>query len=216
MNWAELLSEIRTDLADTGTSPRWTDAYLWACSLDAIRDYSRWFPRRIDRKELTLSGEAYPLPGNFIDAVVIECPLDTYLEKRSRRPGTVYKSTAYPLSYHVEGGNLYLSGSPLDGDRVYLTYLALHGVPSASDDSHFVVTIPDADIDLIKLYVRAQVHSQMRSKTARLDRFELGSGRRDDNPLSPEVDSLMEEYHRKIAERVRGGVIYLYRSKRAR
>jgi hypothetical protein len=64
------------------------------------------------------------------------------------------------------------------------------------------------------LYVKAKVYEQMRSRQASLDRFKLGNGARDDNPLTPEVDDLMKVYHEKIAERIPGGNIELYRSRK--
>ena len=43
------------------------------------------------------------------------------------------------------------------------------------------------------------------------DRYKLGSGSRDDNPLLPEVENLMESYEKKMAERHQGGAIMLQR-----
>ena len=77
-----------------------------------------------------------------------------------------------------------------------------------------MLDIPDPDLELIRLYVKAKVYEQMRSRTAALDRFKLGSGSRDDNPIAPEVADLMKVYHSKIAERIPGGNIELYRTKK--
>jgi hypothetical protein len=213
--WAELLADIRTDLQDAGQTPRWSDDLLFMYAKDAIRDYSEWFPRRVDRTALTLSGSSYPLPADFVSDIFVESPVNTFLEKRQERPGTKYSTlNTRPYYYFIDGGNLYLNGSPRDD--VLLTYYATHPVPSAKDDSAFLITVPDSDIELLRLYVKAQVHSQMRGKTSRLDRFEPGSGRRDDNPLLPEYNSLMQEYLSKISERVTGGSIRLYRPGRVR
>ena len=209
--WADFLAEVRLDVQDTGATPRWTDEMLWIYTKDAIRDYSQWFPKRVDRLLVAPVDGVYALPADYVDDVYVECPEDRILERRQEIPGRRYGSITRPLYYHIQGGNLYLNGSPLDGDNLYLTYDAVHPVPASETDTAFVFTVPDADIELIRLYVRAQVHAQMRSKQARLDRFEPGSGRRDDNPLTPEMSNLMADYNAKIALRIKGRAIKLYR-----
>jgi hypothetical protein len=209
--WADFLAEVRLDVQDTGATPRWTDEMLWIYTKDAIRDYSQWFPKRVDRLLIAPVNGVYALPADYVDDVYVECPEDRILERRQEIPGRRYGSITRPLYYHIQGGNLYLNGSPLDGDNLYLTYDAVHPVPASETDTTFVLTVPDADIELIRLYVRAQVHAQMRSKQARLDRFEPGSGRRDDNPLTPEMTNLMADYNSKIALRIKGRAIKLYR-----
>jgi hypothetical protein len=209
INWGDLLADIRNDLEDTSSSPRWTDAYLYSLLKDALRDYSTWFPKRVDRYELTLSGSAYPLPVDFVADITCECPQDTFLTRRHESPGKAYVSDTLS-NYYISGGSLYLNASPEEGDEVLLTYFALHPVPISSTDVTFVLTVPDVDIELIRIYVRASAHTRMRAKQARLDRFDIGSGRRDDNPLLPETINEMEDYYRKIAQRLGGGAITLY------
>jgi hypothetical protein len=51
----------------------------------------------------------------------------------------------------------------------------------------------------------------MRGRTAALDRFKQ-TGKRDDNPIIPEVDDLMDEYKEKIAERLGGKTVFLHRT----
>jgi hypothetical protein len=209
MTWAEFLAEVRESLQDTAATPRWTDEMLYTFAKDAIRDYSVWFPRRIDHYEITAVGSLYPLPSDFVDDITVESPLGTFLEYRQERPGNKYATlTTEPTHYYLQGGNLYFNGTPT---AVYLTYNAVHDIPTSADDETFEFTIPDRDIELPRLYIEAKVHTQMRAKTARLDRFAQGSGRRDDNPLLPETNSLMDEYHRKIAMRLAGGAVRLYR-----
>lgn len=209
--WAEFLEELRADLQDTSDSPRWTDDMLYTYFKDAMRDYSQYFPRRIDAVQLNPVGSGYGLPTNFVDEIYVECPAGTFLERREEAPGRKFGTPSPPLYYYLQGGNLYLMGTPFDA-TVLLTYFAAHQYPSAVDDENFVLDIPDIDIELPRIYIKAQVHSQMRQKQSRLDRFEPGSGRRDDNPLTPEYEQLMAEYHRKIAERIRGGSVKLYRA----
>ncbi len=220
MTWDELLADIRADLQDTGTTPRWSTKMLYLYAKDAVRDYSTWFPARTDRFEILPlegkppSGVIYPLPVDYVEDITVECPLDTYLERRANRPGAKYPRTEKPLAYFISGGNIYPS-SPTD-EAVYLTYFATHPVPASEDDLAFQFTVPLADIELIRLYVKAKVYGQMRGRQSALDRFKVGTGARDDNPLTPEVTDVMADYWRGIGQRTPGGVIYLYRPGRLR
>jgi hypothetical protein len=218
--WGTLITDIRADLQDTGDKPRWGDETLYVFAKDAIRDYSTWFPRRIDRSELSLSGSptgaAFLLPEDFIEDIQVESPLNTLLERRLDRPGVRYRRNY--LYYYIQGGALYLTGLPMDGINhtspgVYLTYFASHPVPASVVDTEFILTIPDSDIELVRLYVKAKVNGQMRQRQAALDRFKP-VGERTDNPLTPEVSNLWHEYYARIAQRIPGGVISLYRAGR--
>lgn len=208
--WGDFLAETRADLDDLSeTNPRWSDKLLFIYFKDAVRDYSVWFPKRIDREELTLDSVAYPLPLNFIEDILVECPANTFLEKRRDRPGSVYSSSSRPFYYYIQGGNLYLGS--LSDDPVLLTYFAAHELPTSETDTTFVITIPDADTELIRTFVKAKAYERMRSKQSSLDRFKIGTGSRDDNPVEPEVDNLMLLYREGIADRVKGGAVTLYR-----
>jgi hypothetical protein len=214
MTWDELLADIRADLQDTGSAPRWSTKMLFLYAKDAVRDYSTWFPARTDRFEILPVDGKHPLPVDYVEDITIECPVNTYLERRTNRPGVKYPRTEKPLSYFISGGSIYLS-SPTN-EAVYLTYFATHPVPVSEDDLTFQFTVPLADVELIRLYVKAKVFGQMRGRQSALDRFKVGTGSRDDNPLNPEVDDVMADYWRGIAQRTPGGVIYLYRPGRFR
>lgn len=204
--WRTLLADIRADLQDLSeTNPRYGDKLLWTYAKDAIRDYSLWFPLRVDRLELVPVMGKYPLPQNYVEDIQVECPVNTLLERRRDRPGARY--AASPHYYIIQGGNLYLAGSP---SGVFLTYLAAHPVPTSETDLDFVLTIPDTDVELLRLYVKAKIQALTRGRQANLDRFK-SNGQRDDNPLIPETQNLMEEYEKKISERIPGGSVTLYR-----
>ena len=208
ITWTEFLAEMRLELKDTGSTPKWSDGLLLIYTKDAVRDYSRWFPQRFDRVQLTLADGKYALPGNFIEEIHVECPLNTFLERRRERSGVRFPQLSKPFFYFIQSGSLYLS-SPSDED-VYLTYNGLHDVPASSTDTTFIFSVPDIDIELIRIYVKASAIEFMRTRAAALDRFKV-SGTRDDNPLLPETTDLMKEYEKKIADRVPGGVVMLYR-----
>ena len=87
----------------------------------------------------------------------------------------------------------------------------MHELPADVHDTSFEFSYPSRDDELIRLYIRAKACGQMRSGQASLDRFALGAGDRDDNPLLPETNHLMEDYEKKIYDRYGGGIIMLYR-----
>ena len=208
MTWQQLLAEIRADLQDEGTSPKWSDKMLYVYTKDAVRDISIWFPRRIDKVLLSPdTNGAYTLPTDYIEDISVEVPIGILLERRQQRPGVRYRNTGLPHSYSVSGGKMYLSAP---SGTVYLTYNAAHTIPTSESDMTFVFTIADVDTELIRLYVKHQVFTQVRTRQANLDRFKP-TGQRDDSPMILESEDLMEAYHAKIAERFPGGVITLYR-----
>lgn len=207
MKWSEFLDEMRVDIQDTGPTPRVTDKALWMYAKDAVRDYSSWFPLRIDREGIPVSNGAFPLPLRFIEEIHVEAPLDTHLRRHTPQPGSKYNAPSSAECYAIQGRGLYVPG-PTPG-TVYLTYHATHPVPTSESDAEFEFTVPDGDIELIRLYVKARAFGMMRTRQATLDRFKP-VGARDDNPLQPETENFMSEYHRGIAQRIRGGVITLY------
>jgi len=206
--WATLLVDVRIELDDDPTDPKWTDGLLYLFVKDAVRDYSYYFPLRKDEIEIAISGSSFPLPSNYMDIISVESPLGTFLKQREEFPGRKYAEVSDPMWYRIEGNAVYISG---DVSEIYLTYYSLHEVPASSSDVDFELTIPDRDLELIRLYMKGKIDAQIRGKQAKLDRFEIGSGRRDDNPLAPEVDDTFRDYYRRLGERMRGGVIRLYK-----
>ncbi len=211
MNWGALKQDIRSDLQDTAN--KYSDTLLYLYVKDAIRDYSVWFPKRADREELTVNGSGYSLPNTFIEEIYVETPLDTYLERRIVRPGTVRKATLSPRNYFIQGGKIYLSALGYE-EPVFLTYFATHPVPTSESDDAFVLSVPDMDIELIRIYVKAKLYERIRAKQANLDRFKP-VGTRDDNPIIPEVADLMREYEKGINERIGGGTVFLQKVSRS-
>lgn len=210
-DWATLLSDIRDELQDASATPRWSDKQLYLYTKDAIRDYSTWFPKRVDDLELTITDGRAQLPTDFVDDIQVEYPLDTVLVKRRDRPGAVYRTGSPVVSYFIQGGNLYLPGA---AGKAYLTYFATHDVPTSEQDSDFALTVPDVDIEMIVLYVMAKVYGHIRARQSALDRFKP-VGKRDDNPLTPETDNLYERYLQMVVQRTTGGVVILYKLNRS-
>lgn len=221
MDWQSMRASLRFDLKDTSDTPKWSDEELYNFWLDAVRDYSMWFPRVPDRE--TLSGSStgpYTLPSDLVEVLFVEVPEGRFLEERVPKPGVRYPSqTGRPFYWYLMGGTLFLDSAPMDSDEVLLTYSGVHAIPENVTDNDSLITIPDKDLELPRLYVQAKAYSQMRHKQSSLDRFKtrVSSGdTRMDNPLRPEVDVLMQEYYAKISERVPGGYVRLIRPGRRR
>lgn len=209
--WGSLLADIRNDLGDTGTTKRWDDDTLFLFARDAIREYSRVFPKITFRELITASSGAFPLPTNLIGIVSVESSEGVYLDRFDPKPGYRVRIPSYATAYYRVGNQLYLNRAPADGDTLFLTYKAIHDLPTSKDDTEAVLSTPTEDEELIRLFVKAKVSEQMRLKQSSLDRFKPGSGDRDDNPLLPEHNELMREYQKRVAERL-GGVIHVHRA----
>jgi hypothetical protein len=215
--WADFVADVRVDLKDPqGT--KFPEAQLLVWARDAIRDYSGYFPKRISRLSLEATdtdGLLYTLPADFVSVISVEAPQDTFLERREVRPGTRLRST--PFFYSVEGGSIVLGAAP-SASEILLTYMAVHDVPAdpvGEDPVSFTFTVPDRDMELIRIYTAAKAHERMRMNQARLDRFRDGQ-KRDDNPLDEEVEDQMRVYREKLYARIPGGAVSLYRPGRVK
>jgi hypothetical protein len=216
--WSALLTDIRADLKDSGTTLKYSDSMIFLYLKDALRDYSQFFPLKKFRVAMVLNliPTSFVLPLDYIGGAIVECPLDRFLEERLAISGNTYNSVRPATTFAIVGGLLYINGDP-PTSSVYLSYDAHHPIPAAITGppavpiGDFVMTIPEDDEELIRLYIKAKVYGQTRTLASSLDRFKLGTGARDDNPLRPEVSNLMDEYHAKIDERFPGGVVKLYR-----
>ena len=100
-----------------------------------------------------------------------------------------------------------------------LTYNKVHEAPGTVVDDTHTFTVPVTDEELIRLFVLAKCYGYLRSRQSAMDRYKDRSqsgSTRQDNPLHPEVEDLMKEYYRKLYDRLGGGTIQLYRSRRMR
>jgi hypothetical protein len=209
--WGGFLSRVRAELDDTGGVTTWSDEVLFYWLTDALADYSLHNPLRKTTDLTDKTGASYDLPVDLVAIDLVETPQGTFLKKRETRPNVRFRASSNrPHRYWVVDGKLVLEKET--EEAVSLAYRAIHPSPSSHSDNTFSITVPQRDIELLSLYVRAKAYSRMRGGQANLDRFALGSGDRDDNPVTPEVESLMKEYRMKIAERYSGGVIVLHRS----
>lgn len=207
--WGSFLEDLRLDLQDTSeTNPVNTDRLLYIYARDAIRDYSQYFPLRKDGVEIAVADGRYPLPADYVDEILVEAPKGSYLSPRPLTPGIKKVTGTLPQRYEVTGGGIYLDAPYTKS--IWLTYYAYHAVPTSESATEEILTIPDGDLELPRLYVRIRIAAQLRSKTARNDRYREDA-RRDDNPLEDEYQSLMAEYQNKIITRTDSVAVILRR-----
>jgi hypothetical protein len=219
MNWGALLTEIRTvDIDDAGATPKFTNGALYAYLREAVNDYSQFLPLR--KMDIVLVSDAenpkkFLLPADFQAEASVALG-GRLLEPQRGRLGTNAAPGNRPFFYRVENRSaLYLDADPGDVD-VVLSYDAFYPIPANPDDVTFELTIPAADIDLIKLYIEGKVNAKIRNAQARLDRFKLGNSARTDNPMSNEVEDFFAAYKEKLAERIPSKSLTLYRPRRYR
>jgi hypothetical protein len=219
MNWGDLLSELRVNIEDTSDTPKYPDTLLRKYLREAVADYSQFLPLELVDVALaqdTDNPKKFVLPADFIDDISVSCPAGRYLEPRRGRLGTKVAVSSRPLFYYTDGNhNLYLDADPGE-DAVLLTYKALHPIPTSESELDFEFTIPDANMELIQLYIEGKVNTKIRNNQARLDRFKIGAGNRTDNPMEEEVEDFFDEYRRKLAQRVPSTPITLYRPRRSK
>ena len=232
MNWGDLVSSVQIDLGDLqGT--KYTAARLVGAFRSAINDVSMYYPLRYDRVALEVfvdpdtqqatDPRKFVLPDNFIKEITVECPADTFLSLRRDRPGFRRTPPQRPMQYYIDSSYLYLDADPagavvLDDTQnaqVLLTYYGIHNMPADENDNSFELTVSARDLELVMLYMKAEMLESERSKQSILDRFKMGSGERTDNPVRPEVIDYWAEYRLKIAERS-GKTILLERPRRYR
>ena len=216
MKWSEYLTELRSELNDSGTTPKWSDALLFTYVRDGLWDISAHLPRRFDEVSLTVfegSPKKFELPQGFIREISIQVPLGSYLERRRTRPGARVVTGTRALFYHISAGFLYLDVDPGDND-VLIDYEGAHGIPASATDVEYEFTLSQRYIDILTLYVKARVNTRERTGQSNLDRFKLTAGSRSDNPIEPETDDFWKQYRDRIAELSSAGTVFLYRSRR--
>lgn len=213
--WGGLLADIRSDIKDTGATPRWSDDILYLFAKDAINAYSLDFPLLSIRQELTAANGKFDLPSNFIDAISAETAPGEYLKPLYPAIGLKIGSSQKATSFYISAGKLYLDIAPQDGDALLLSYFGKYDLPASKDDTTFELAVPPEDEELLRLFIKAKIAEQMRLQQSNLDRFKPSSGARDDNPMLPEHNELMREYKERVAERT-GGVMNIYHTYRMR
>jgi hypothetical protein len=157
----QLADRCQLALNDSGVGT-WPQATVEAWVLDAIRDYSQYFPRvRTSTTTITTPGSTphvFDLPGDFLAVVLVEFPdgedPPEYLQLRSRTRDGFWDYTGFydiePSHDAATAGKLYLSESPTAGEAYTLTWLAPHDTDLDPGDT---ITVPEDHESLLLLYV---------------------------------------------------------------
>ena len=205
---AELRGELRLLLNDdTAEGYLWSDATLNMHLDDAIREYSRSFPRQREATLATVAGQsAYDLPADCLSVARVDA-----VETHGRTPllpgtGDESGSTAGAGRYEVYDGKLILLPTPTEsGTSIAVRYLAPHaGLVSDADPC----TVPDADEDLLLTCAGSRVLQALLTEDAKRRRFEARSGQ----PARAVANLYREQYERGIRLRtatIRAGRLVL-------
>jgi len=168
MTLQELIDQCQNVLADplAGT---WSEAKVSEWIVQAIREYSRYFPRRLSVEISATPGAGghyntvYALPVDFIRVVAVEFPKDevppVWLAHRSEEDadfGAGYydirrSGDSQSASYVV------LGEEPGAGEALRVYYLGLHDTTLAVGDP---ITVPDEDIEIIVQFVKMRAFEE--------------------------------------------------------
>lgn len=193
---ADLRSALRTLLNDTAAGGYlWSDEMLNRHLADAVREYSRLFPRELTANVALVAGQQeYDLPVGCERVLRVEVVEDLWV--------LVEGGDSDGVGYQLFAGKLILLPKPTAGGKnLNLRYLAAHS--SLANDAD-VSTVPAADEDLLLASACAAALQTLSMEEAKRQRFEQGTGR------SAEAAAALyrQQYERGIrdrAARVRSG-----------
>jgi hypothetical protein len=188
----ELIARVRGSLRDSNAaSYNWTESELLAYLEAALADLSVWFPREEETVLALEPGrQVYPLPAGALAVLRVETAEGVVLPPRGAKPKRAWQWSGY----EVRPGAIYVRAP---GSSVVVHYTATHPLPTSGSDT---LSVAERDYELVELYMVARALSRDSAADARLSRWKE-SGKRDDNPVKPEWQRLMERYERMVAQR---------------
>lgn len=140
----------------------WPQATVEAWCVDAIRDYSQYFPR-VRTSTTTIATVSstpheFSLPTDFMAMILVEFPdgedPPEYLEHRSRTRDDFWDYEGYydiePSGDAATAGKLFLSEAPEAGEAYTLSWLAPHDTDLDSGDT---ITVREDHESILILYV---------------------------------------------------------------
>jgi hypothetical protein len=160
----EIADRAQNVLADAAAGT-WSQATVQEWIIDAIKEYTGSFPRRLEDTITTTAGTSYyDLPADFQDMLLVEFPTGddppTHLQRMTRRNSAFWLNTGYYDVAHTRDAlvdaQLWLSGTVV-ADTITFTYLGAHDTGLASDDS---ITIPIEHEHLLILWVVWRAHQE--------------------------------------------------------
>ncbi len=148
---ADLRALIRVVLPDV---TEWPDASLNQWITDAVRDYSIYFPRKVELIDDCVAGQrSYTVstPAVFQGVVSVEYPYGQtpvrFLKRKNyQEPG--FEGGPY-YDVILESGTIWIGETPTAAQDYRCVYLANH-TPPALDTT--ALTMPDSHVDALKLY----------------------------------------------------------------
>ena len=153
---SELRSYIRQILIDQST---WPATRLNSWISDAIRDYSIYFPLRVeatidclaDTREYSLTSYTGIMGLTLVEYPKGEDP-PRYLTRRPRSGASFLDLPVYDILGDPPQ-KLIIGEEPEATEDIFIVYMAMHTIPTADDDT---LTMPDYHFEGIKLFVQWQ------------------------------------------------------------
>ena len=195
---ADLRAELRILLNDNAAEGYlWNDSTLNLHLNDAIRSYSRSFPRQLTATLVTVAGQRdYDLPPSCIDLLRVEIEDTGGLEPLKEG------GDEDGVGYEVCGDKIVLFPTPdRSGQTIVVRYTAPHATLALDGD---LSTVPAAEQDLLLTFAGARALQSLLSDEAKRRRFESQSGQ----PSGSVANLYWEQYERAVrlrTARVRPG-----------
>jgi len=197
------------DIADF-TNPELLLYCTWA-----LDDFTLWYPRK---RQMTLASgtKSFDLPEDFFRVDLVQWKRTDYywkfLEQIPRRPGYQFPSTevdedSLPVGYWVTDDKLYLGQTAKVKFTLY--YLAYWPTPSGDDDT---IVVPRWARQALTYYASAMALLRKSVGNAKIRQWNRkeDSGKPTDEPLSPVVKYLLEQYKQVISDHVGVDDIQIY------
>lgn len=163
-----LRTALRVLLDDADSSGYlWSDAQLNRYLADAVKGYSRRFPREMEASITTVAGQReYDLPPDCDRVAGVELVEDLLV--------LVEGGDSYGDGYYVYGGKLGLMPEPATGGKTLdVRYLAPHASLSLDAD---VSTVPAGDEEMLLALAAAKAMRSVATDAAKRGQFEEHTG----------------------------------------
>lgn len=216
----DLRDAIRAELKDP-SKKKYTDTELENHLRDAVKDYSKRFPKPLEMTLPLAAGQMrYALPESAVVVERVEYVAATggslYLVNRPWKSGEAdLGATGYVgmeklgLHYNVRQSRVRLGHwdfrapyldidfPPNQGDRLELRYGASYTVPPFAAVR---IDVPAEDQEMLKLYAKGLATIRIEGQDANLSRWTEGQ-RRDDNPMTDMTNRYMNAYMQRVREK---------------
>jgi len=164
----QLTDRIQAILGSIDPDIIWPEAQISEWIVQAIRDYSAYFPRRLS---LDISatpsgpvfGRLYDLPADFRAMVRVEYPYGQdppiWLARRDESDAD-FGPGYYDIRLSrdaISASQLVIGESPAAGEKIIIHYLGLHDITLSAGD---MLTVPDEDIEVLIQFVKMRAFEE--------------------------------------------------------